>query len=238
MAKKKFHNKGAKPKKGTKAGFDRKSLINKILTILHEDPTRTLNYKEASALMHIKDNNTKRLINSCLVELAEKGDLKELYRGKYKLKTKGAYIVGKVDLTQRGSAYIISDDIEKDVFIAQKNLNKAMHHDTVRIYVHAQKRRNHVEGEVVEIIKRHKTEFVGKLQVSDAYAFLIPDGGPMQNDIFIPKERLKEGKEGFKAIVKIVEWPDGHKNPIGEVIEVLGPPGENDVEMHAILAEY
>lgn len=123
MAKKKFYTKGAKPKKGKKAAYNRQSLTNKIMSILHEDPTRSLNYKQVSALLNIKDNNTKRLINSCLVEMAEKGDLKELYRGKYKLKTKGAYITGKVDLTQRGSAYIISDEIDKDVFISPKNLN-------------------------------------------------------------------------------------------------------------------
>ena len=92
-----------------------------------DDPARTLNYKQLSGLLNIKDNNTKRLINSCLIELAQNNHLKEVSRGKYKLKAQGAYIIGKVDLTAKGSAYVISDDIDRDVFISAKNLNKAFH---------------------------------------------------------------------------------------------------------------
>ncbi len=236
MAKRK--NKSKTVKKGKNAGFNRAAIISEIRTVFNADPARTLNYKQLSAQLNIKDNNTKRLINSCLLEMAQNGELKEVSRGKFKLKATGSFIIGKVDLTQKGSAYIVSDDIEKDVFVSAKNLNRALHNDTVKVFVHAQKRRNHVEGEVVEIIKRHKMEFVGKLQVSRNYAFLIPESAGMIYDIFIPLERLGKAKDGMKAIAKIVDWPEGHKNPIGSIVEVLGYPGDNDVEMHAILAEF
>ncbi|MBI9069397.1 MAG: ribonuclease R [Salinivirgaceae bacterium] len=228
----------ASNKKGDNATFNRADIMNKIHSVFNEDSTRSLNYKQLGKLLHVKDNNTSRLINSCLVEMAKKGELVEIYRGKFKLKTQGAYITGKVDLTAKGSAYIVSDDTDKDVFIAAKNLHHALHDDLVKVYVFAQKMRNHVEGEVVEIIKRKKDTFVGIIEVSNHFAFLVPERNSMPYDIFIPLERLKDAKSGMKAIAKIVEWPDTHKNPIGEIIEVLGMPGENDVEMHAILAEF
>jgi len=231
-----------KPEIGSKTGsapaYNRPALINKILGVFNEDLGRSLNYKQMAKLLHIKDAQTSRLINSCLVELTKKGDLIEIHRGKFKLKTQGNYIVGKVDLTAKGSAYIISDQIERDVFIAAKNLNHALHDDVVKVYVHARKMRNHVEGEVVEILKRNRDTFVGIVEVSQHFAFLIPEKNQMPFDIFIPIDKLNKATSGQKAIAKIIDWPENQKNPIGEIIEVLGMPGDNEVEMHAILAEF
>ncbi len=236
MSKKK---KQAKAKKrGKNASYNRKSLINKILSVFNEEPGRSLNYRQMGSLLLIKGNDTKRLINSCLVELEKKGDLVEIHRGKFKLKTRGAYITGKVDLTARGSAYIISNEIDKDVFVTAKNLNHALHHDLVKVYVYAQKKRNHVEGEVIEVLKRNREIFVGIVEISEHFAFLVPERHQLPYDIFIPLDKLNSAKKGQKAIAKIIDWPERQKNPIGEVIEVLGMPGENEVEMHAILAEF
>ncbi|PKP11387.1 MAG: ribonuclease R [Bacteroidetes bacterium HGW-Bacteroidetes-4] len=236
MSKKKS-NEGWK-KKGKKTSFNKPTLINKILSIFNEDPGRSLNYKQLANLLHVTDANTRKLINACLIEMAAKGDLIEIHRGKFKLKTTGNYITGKVDLTAKGSAYIVSDEIDRDVFVAAKNLNHALHDDVVRVYVYALKKRNHVEGEVVEILKRKREVFVGVIEVSQHFAFLIPERNQMPFDIFIPLDKLKKAKSGQKAIAKIIEWPENQKNPIGEVVEVLGMPGENEVEMHAILAEF
>ena len=225
-------------KRGKSTSYNRKSLINKILGVFSNDPGRSLNYKQMGSLLFIKDNDTKRLINSCLVELAQKGSLVEIHRGKFKLKSQGAYITGKVDLTARGSAYIVSDDIDKDVFVTAKNLNHALHHDLVKVYVYAQKKRNHVEGEVVEVLKRHRNIFVGIVEISEHFAFLVPERHQLPYDIFIPLDKLNHAKKGEKAIAKIIDWPERQKNPIGEIVEVLGKPGENEVEMHAILAEF
>jgi ribonuclease R len=228
-----------KKKKKTKKGeFSQKNIITHIRAIFDQNPKQTLNYKQVSAILMIKDNSTKRLINSCLVKMAQSDELEEVSRGKFRMKPRDAYITGRVDLTAKGSAYIISDDIDKDVFIAAKNLNKALHDDIVKVYVYAQRRRNHVEGEVVEVLERKRDYFVGKLEITKNYAFLVPERRQLPVDIFIPLERLNKGKHGQKAIAKIVDWPDTHKSPIGEIVEVLGQPGENDVEMHAILAEF
>jgi len=227
-----------KTKKGKHKSYNKKSLINKILQVFNEEPGRSLNYKQLAGLLHIKDNETKRLINSCLIELANTDDLKEIHRGKFKLKTKGAYITGRVDLTAQGSAYIVSDEIDRDVFVAAKNLNHALHHDLVKVYVYARKKRNHVEGEVVEIVKRHREYFVGVVEISQHFAFLIPERNQLPFDIFIPLDKINKAKKGQKAIAKIIDWPEKQKNPVGEIVEVLGTPGENNVEMHAILAEF
>jgi ribonuclease R len=225
-------------KKGKHKSYNKKSLINKILQIFNEEPGKSLNYKQLAGLLHIKDNETKRLINSCLIELANTSVLIEIHRGKFKLKTKGAYITGRVDSTAQGSAYIISDEIDRDVFVAAKNLNHALHHDLVKVYVYARKKRNHVEGEVVEIIKRHREFFVGVVEISKHFAFLVPERNQLPFDIFIPLDKINKAKKGQKAIAKIIDWPEKQKNPIGEIIEILGTPGENNVEMHAILAEF
>jgi len=235
-------NKKNKPAGSNKAGkhasLNKPALINKMLAIFNEDPGRSLNYKQIAKLLQVKDNNTRHLINICLNELTATKDLIEIHKGKFKLKTQGAYITGKVDLTAKGSAYIVSTEIEKDVFVAAKNLNHALHDDLVKVYVYARRDRNHVEGEVVEILKRKRELFVGVIQVSQHFAFLIPDRNQMPFDIFIPLNKLNKAQTGDKAIAKITEWPDDQKNPIGEIIEVLGKPGENEVEMHAILAEF
>ncbi|MDA3891286.1 MAG: ribonuclease R [Salinivirgaceae bacterium] len=227
-----------KKKSGKNSSFNKKTLISKILQLFNEEPGRSLNYRQLSSLLLIKDSETKRLINSCLMELSQQGDLIEIHRGKFKLKSQGAYITGRVDLTARGSAYIVSDEIEKDVFVASKNLNHALHHDLVKVYVYALKRRNHVEGEVVEIVKRHREVFVGVVEISNHFAFLVPERNQLPHDIFIPLDKLNDAKQGQKAIAKIIEWPERQKNPIGEIVDVLGMPGENEVEMHSILAEY
>lgn len=232
-------NKNGFGKKGMpKPTFNRPALINQILKVFNADAGQSLNYKQMAKLLHVKDASTLRLINSCLVELAQKGDLIEIHRGKFKLKTQGNYITGKVDLTAKGSAYIVSDQIDRDVFIAAKNLNHALHDDVVKVYVYARKERNHVEGEVVEILKRNRETFVGVIEVSQHFAFLVPERNQIPFDIFIPLDKLKKAKSGQKAIAKITEWPEKQKNPIGEIVEVLGMPGENEVEMHAILAEF
>lgn len=219
-------------------GINKSSLTNKILSIFNQDPSCLLNYKQVAKLLYIKDTNTKKLISVCLKEMAERNELIEAYRGKFKLKTQGAFITGRVDLTSRGSAYIVSDEIEKDIFVSQKHLHHALDGDLVKVYVYARKRRNHVEGEVVEIIERKRSVFVGIIEVAKHFAFLIPERNQIAYDIFIPLEKLNKAKSGEKAIVKILEWKQNQKNPVGEVVEVLGKPENNEVEMHAILAEF
>ena len=227
-----------KTKKKKALSFNKQTLSNKIIGLFSNNPTQTFNYKQISKRLDVKDTATKQLITAVLNELTQNETLTEIQRGKFKLKSRGGYITGVVDLTQRGAAYIISDDIEEDVFVSQQNLNHALNKDRVKIYLFAKKKNKQAEGEVVEILERVKTKFVGTIERSGNFAFLIPNRRFMPYDIFIPLKDLKNGKTGQKAIAQIVEWPQRAKNPIGKIIDILGNEGENNTEINAILAEY
>ena len=223
--------KGKKPK-------GRDALVNSVLDVFTSHPGQTFNYKQLAKRLNIKDVSSKRQIIPVLEHLAGKDELIEVYPGKYKLKSKGGYIYGTVDMTQFGYAFILSDAMEEDVFISRNNLNHALNGDSVRVYLYARRKGKRAEGEVVEIIERSRKTFVGIVEVSKHWAFLNPDSREMPFDLFIPPDKLNGVKNGQKAIARITEWQKGSKNPVGEIIEVLGDPGQNDVEMHAILAEF
>ena len=218
--------------------YNKKALKNYILDIFRNDPTKLYNYKQIAKKLDIKDTETKKLINKVFYSLVEKGSLEEVYTGKFKLVITSSYITGIVDMTKRGAAYIVSDDIKEDVFVSQYNLNHALNGDEVKVYLSARRKKRQLEGEVVEILNSAKTTFVGVVEVSKNFAFLLSEGKKMPFDIFIPLLSLKGAKNGEKAIAKITDWPKKAKNPFGEIIEVLGKPGDNDVEMHSILAEF
>jgi ribonuclease R len=227
-----------KKRKKTGQRYNRKSLEQLIVGVFSNEPQRTFNYKQISRILEIKDIGTKQLVVGILYDLAALDVLHEISTGKFKLKSKIGHITGTIDMTARGAAFVISDDVEEDVFISQNNLNRAMHGDIVKVYLYARRKSKQPEGEVVEIIKRKKTTFVGTVEISRNYAFLVPVGKQMPYDIFIPLSKLNGAQEGEKAIAQITEWPKKSKNPVGQILNVLGKPGENDTEMHAILAEY
>ena len=149
----------------------------------------------------------------------------------------GNKIEGRLSMNASGSAYLVNDDIPKDIYIHKKNTNKALHLDHVMIEV-IKGRGRAIEGKIIEVISRFKDEFVGTLQVSDRYAFLVPDSNKMPVDIFIPLSKLKGGEDGQKAVGKITNWKDDSKSPNGKIIEVLGNAGDNEAEIHSILHEY
>lgn len=220
------------------SGGNKKTLINNILSTFSQNEGKILNYKQLAKLMGIADEPTRRLLNQCLNELAADGDLDEPSRGKFCMRRKAAYVTGRVDMTSNGSAYIISEEFDRDIFVSANNLHHALNDDIVKVYIYSKRNKSSVEGEVVEIIKRKREVFVGIVEISKHFAFLIPEHNQLPFDIFIPLDKLKNAERGQKAVAKIVEWSDKQKNPIGEIVEVLGNAGENNTEMHAILAEY
>ena len=235
-----YEKKMTKKKKKTQKTntINKKSLTGKILGVFSGSPLKTYNYKQLARLLNIKDASTRQLINVILGELNTADYLTEIYTGKFKLKTKGGYISGRVEMTSQGSAYINSEALSEQIFVTQANLNHALHGDLVKVYLYARRKSRRLEGEVVEILNRAKRNFVGTVEVSAHFAFLLPDSKQMPYDIYIPKEKHKHALNGQKAIAQIVDWPQSVKNPTGEIVEVLGEPGENEVEMHAILAEF
>jgi ribonuclease R/exosome complex exonuclease DIS3/RRP44 len=144
---------------------------------------------------------------------------------------------GELRMNASGSAYLVSSELPKDIYINKKHVGKGLHLDTVDIEIIGGKGRE-LEGRVIEVVERFKTKFVGTLEVSDRFAFLIPDSPKMSTDIFIPLKKLNGGKDGQKVVVQMTNWSDKSKNPNGKVIEVLGQAGDNDVEIHSILHEY
>lgn len=224
--------------KSVKTGtFNKKTLKNAILSVLYEEPSKTVNYKQVSTLLGVKDHEARKLVNVVLLELKEDEYLDEISRGKYKLKAKTGTVCGIVDLQPQGFAYVNSEEVDRPVLVSARNLKHAMEGDKVRLHLYASRKKHDLEGEVIEIIERAKSIFVGTIQTSRNFAFLVP-AGKVGFDIFIPLEKLNGAKNGQKAIVQINEWPANARSPFGSVIEVLGDAGDNDAEMHAILAEF
>ncbi|MEI8115168.1 MAG: ribonuclease R [Bacteroidia bacterium] len=217
--------------------FNKPKLKNAILPLFYDHPERTYNYKQIAELLHIHDQEITKLVFVVLEELTENGNLESVQRGKYKLKSRGGTITGKVDIKREGFGYVVSEEVEKPVLVSSQNLNHAMDGDRVKVSLYAMRKNQPPEGEVVEILERAKTTFVGTISKSQNFSFFIPSG-KVGFDLFIPNEKLKGAKDGQKAIARIIEWPAKAKNPFGEIIEVLGDVGDNNAEMHAILAEY
>ena len=226
-------------KKKKKVKRLKKSELNKlIIDLFSKYPKRTFNYKQISGLLEVKNRTSKQMVQVVLIELFESGYLTELSTGKFKLISRGAYITGTIDMTRKGSAYLVMEEEGEDIFISQANMNKALNGDVVKVLQYAKRKHHQSEGEVVEIVKRKKDTFVGVVEISNGFAFLVIDSRDMSHDIFIPLKALNGAENGQKAIGKITEWPKKAKNPIGEILEVLGNVGDNQAEMHAILAEF
>ncbi|MBE7629315.1 ribonuclease R [Tenacibaculum piscium] len=215
-----------------------KDLTLKIFKILKEDTSKTYNYKQIASKIGITDSDGKSQVLKKLVELHETKKIKELDRGKYQINEDRKYHVGTLDVTSNGNAYFICDDFENDIFISSINLGKGLHQDTVKVYVYKKRRASKLEGEVVEIMERKKTTFVGVLQMNKNFGFVIPDSQKMQADLFIAQNKLNGAEDGDKVVVEMTDWPENSKNPFGKITQVLGKPGEHETEIHSILLEY
>ncbi|MDD3891028.1 MAG: RNB domain-containing ribonuclease, partial [Bacteroidales bacterium] len=226
-----------KEKNKKKEGFNKKMLIKSIMSIFTSNSSQSLNYRQLSKDLGAKDPTSKRLINEVLYELADQGVLKEVYRGKFILSMVSPEIEGIVEMERDGSAHVVTDD-NQEISVSEHNLNHALHGDRVKVALVPKHRKKRAEAEVVEVISRAKRTFVGRIELERNYAFVITDTKLMPYDIFIPKDGIAKAKNGQKVIAQIVDWPMHTKNPVGEIIEVIGDPGVHEVEMHAILAEF
>ena len=225
-------------KKNRKSGSFKHDLLHQIIALFDKNPSQALTYKQISQAFGFKDVSNKKLIVVILDELVSQNKLYETQRGKYCLKSGENFIQGKVDMTSRGAAYILVDDSDSDIYISSRNTNTALHGDIVKVNIFSGKISKKTEGEIVEIVERAKTEFVGVLEKSKNFSFVITDNNRMPVDIFISNDKLNKANDGDKVVAQITEWPLDKKNPFGKIIQVLGRPGEHNAEMHAILAEY
>lgn len=232
---------------------DHATLKSEILRLFNSNPSAVFNYKSIAKQLDLNDVVSRKSIHLILTSFGREGILNEFVRGKFRLAknngniTKGKHkgktssytgvtVEGILDFTSRGSAYLVVEGEEKDIYINPRNTNFALDGDRVTVAVIKQGTTRD-EGKVIDVLERGTKFFVGVLHVSENFAFLKPDNAKMDVDIFIPKNTLNGASHGQKALVKMTDWPKDAKSPMGEVVEVLGMPGTNDAEMISILVE-
>ena len=229
-----------KDKREKKAGkrMNKKQLAALLMDYFHEKGNESVSLKKIFEQLRLTTHPLKMLCMDLLADLKEDDYITETEHHVYRLHQRGVEMTGRFVRKNNGKNSFIPDDGGDPIFIAERNSAHAMNNDRVRIAYYARRRGKTAEGEVLEILERANDSFVGTLEVTKGYAFLLTENRTLANDIFIPKDKLKGGRTGDKAVVKIIEWPDKAKNPIGQVIDILGRAGDNNTEMHAILAEF
>ena len=231
MAKKKKEKKGGKHLK-------KKELVEMLLNYFRTKPNEAFSLKQLFQALKLTTHPGKMLCIDVVEEMLEDNFLIEIEKGRYKINDKGQILTGTFVRKSNGKNSFIPEEGGEPIFIAERNSAHAMNNDKVKVSLCAKRKRHQLEAQVIEILEHANETFVGVLKVSKNYAFLLTENSTLANDIFIPKDKLKGGKNGDKAIVRITEWPEEAKNPFGEVIDILGKAGDNTTEMHAILAEY
>ena len=213
-----------------------KKYIPRILSILQTTPD--LNHKQISMKLGFHSPIKRAEVIECLHFLMISNQIEEVKSGSYSIKTNDKYYKGIFDLSSKGSGYVISEKFDQDVYIPPHKTFGALSGDEVEFYIHKRKKRGRHEGEITQVLKRTKTEFVGIIQINKNFAFVVPDDRKMPVDIYVPLKKTKNAKEGQKVLVKVVEWQSKAECPTGKVIEILGDAGDHQTEIHAILANY
>ena len=227
-------------KKEKKAGkhMRKTELAGMLMTWMQMRPNEDFATKQIFRGLNLTTHPLKMLCMDILDEMVEEDFLLLDEKGHYKLNNHGIILTGTFQRKSNGKNTFVPDEGGEPIFIAERRSAHAMHGDKVKISLTAKRKGRKVEGEVIEIIQRAKETFVGTLRVEKNYAFLLTEDRTLANDIFVPRDMLKGGKDGDKAVVKVTKWPEDAKNPIGKVVDILGQAGDNTTEMHAILAEF
>ncbi|NMR33528.1 ribonuclease R [Chryseobacterium aquaticum] len=211
-----------------------------ILRFMNQNQTKIYNYKQISDGIDYKNPRQRELVIQALHKLLSTQRIKETDKGKYSinLKIEGT-LTGIIDFNQSGNAYVAVENLKDDVFVHSKNVKDALQGDKVLIVTYNFKGKK-MEGSVLEVLERSRTEFVGTFQLvpHKEFGFVVCDKKTINTDIFIPKDKINSAENGNKVVVKMLEWKPGDKNPEGEILQVLGAPGEHETEIHSILAEY
>jgi ribonuclease R len=218
------------------------SLQNIILEFLNRNSGRAYSDKQLGRKLGFVGKKSKMPLIAALADLKHNKQVKELTGGKYTSIQKIESITGKVDYTNPRFGYVVNEKFEHDIWVSTRDLRSALHGDEVEVSItKAEEKYRRPEGRVLRIINRARKEYVGRIEISSKFAFVIPDSKKMHHDVFVHLGKIAKAKHNDKVIVKIVQWPgqrlDGD-NPVGEVIEVLGPAGENDAEINSIMAEF
>ena len=224
-------------KKGTR--LSKRAMFDALIDLFQHNSDRSLPYGRIWKELRLTTHPQKMLCNDIIGDLLIEGSLVETSNGHFRLVFQKRELIGTIQRGSNGRILFAPEEDDESVYISERNALHALHGDRVRVSLFARRRgRGMPEGEVIEILERANDTFVGILKVERNYAFLLTESRTLDSDIFIPRDRLKGGKSGDKAVVKIVDWPEDARNPIGHVVDILGRAGNNDAEMHAILAEF
>jgi ribonuclease R len=225
-------------KKPKKLGNKPKDFTAQLFKILSKEPSKSFNYKQIAAILELSDTKSRNEIIRDLKILKAQDKIHETEIGKYQIISKAEYYEGVIDMTSRKNGYFVCDELEDDVFVPFINLNHALDGDKVKAYIYNRRSSRKPEAEVLEILERKKTEFVGVIDIQKNFAFVTTANAKMYTDIFIPKNKINDAEHGDVVLVNLEDWPKKADSPFGSVIKVLGKPGEHNTEIHAILAEY
>ena len=223
----------AHKEKGT---FKDRQLRESIISVLSKDTESTYNYKQIASVLGIKDPFIRKRIVQILEQLDKDNVLKQVSRGKFMLKSSSNELEGTLQFVSRGGAYFICQNIEKDIFIHSSKLKNALNGD--KVLVKSVMYKGKTEGQVIKIVERVKKEYIGLIEKSNDFYFLRPDDRSLNLDFYIDKKHLNGAKDGQKVKVKFLSWPKSVKSPQAAVVDILGEPGELNVEMNSILAEF
>lgn len=213
-----------------------REITDAVAKILSNNPDHTYNYKQIASLLKIKDSFIRKRIVTILAQLKKDGQLIEISRGKYQVKNSAEELKGHLQFVSKGGAYFMSSKIDKDIYIHPTNLKNALNGDHVVIKTNHFKGK--IEGIVIKIIERVKKEYIGVIEKTKETCFFIPDDRMVKTHFYIDKKHINGAKNGQKVKVKFISWPKNVKSPQAAVTEIIGNPGEINVEMNSILAEY
>jgi ribonuclease R/exosome complex exonuclease DIS3/RRP44 len=225
-------------KKPKKLGNKPKDFTAQLFKILSKEPSKSFNYKQIAAILELSDTKSRNEIIRDLKILKAQDKIHETEIGKYQIISKSEYYEGVIDMTSRKNGYFVCEELEDDVFVPFINLNHALDGDKVKAYIYNRRSSRKPEAEVLEILERKKTEFVGVIDIQKNFGFVTTTNAKMYTDIFIPKNKINDAEHGDVVLVTLEDWPKKADSPFGSVIKVLGKPGEHNTEIHAILAEY
>ncbi len=228
----------ANDQEGKKSSRKKKEMESRVIDFFNREENIPYNYKQVSAAIGAETPKQRALVVEVLEELALEGMLVEVNPGRFKAKSRSNVATGTFVRRSNGKNSVILDQEGEAIFVAERNSMHALNGDRVQVHISAQRKGFEPEAEVIAIIEKKDQVFIGTLQVEKYFAHLITDSKFLATDILIPLDKLKGGKQGDKAVAKIIDWPDDANSPVGEIVDVLGAAGENNTEIHAILAEY
>ncbi len=234
MSKKKF-----KEKKSKKEKEQKNSVHKEVVRLLNDNPGRAYDFKQIARKIGAKNKASNSAIFSALEKLESDGKIKQLANGSFASVFEAEGLTGMVDHVNPRFAYINTGiEGQKDIYVKTRDLLPAMHGDKVVVEVLGKRTGENPEGRVIEVLQRGRNRFVGRVELSKSYAFIIPDFKKLYQDFFIHPENINGAQANDKVLFEVTRWPEGDKNPEGKIIEILGKTGENEAEIHSIMAEF